>query len=176
MAINLKDLAQHLDRRDWKYELFPDANQIITGIQSDRLDNFLILLRLTDGGELLQFHVPQILSIKDSVYKGVIFQTMLAMNYYHKLVKFEYDPLDGEVAMGIEIPLQDNTLTAAQFDFCLEGLIQMVELAMPRLKQVLATGIDPGLKYLAKTLVENLSPDLLELVREMSDLLQEQTD
>ncbi len=145
MATTLDFIAHCLDQRGWTYQVDRAQQQIITGVKAENLDRFIILLRLTEKGEFLQFIAPQILNLKDHVYKGMAFQTMLHISYGVKMLRFEYDPSDGEVRASIELPLEDATLTVAVFNRCLEGLIQLVDTqAMPRLKAVLATGEDPG--------------------------------
>jgi Putative bacterial sensory transduction regulator len=176
MAINLESLGQYLERRGWTYALDSDQNLIATGVQSEQVDNFQIVIQLLEDGEFLNFYVPQLLTIPDSVYKSMFFQTLLSINYQQKMIKFGYDPTDGEVVASVGISLEDNTLTVQQFDRCLSSLIQSVELAMPRLKQVLVTGIDPGvpgIKDVAKALAQNLSSEEIELLRELFAVIQE---
>lgn len=59
------------------------------------------------------------------------------------MLQWEYDPSDGEIRAIIEFPLEDAEMTERQFNRCLHGLVQLVdEMAMPRLKHVMATGFD----------------------------------
>ena len=172
MAITLTNLSQHLERRDWKYELLADEQVIITGVAVEN-SHMGIILKLSENGEFLQFQSPNLLPVKDSVFKGVVFQTLLALNYQYKLVRFEYDPSDGEVRASIELPLEDGGLTDQQFDRCMSCLITVVDReAMPRLKQVLATGNDPGQKGRGKMLAERMTPEQISLLREVLEAVQ----
>jgi len=162
MATTLDFIAQCLDQRGWTYQVDRAEQQIMTGVKAQNVDHLMILLRLTENGKFLQFIMPQILNLKDHVYKGIAFQTMLHISYGVKMLRFEYDPSDGEVRASIELPLEDATLTTAVFSRCLEGLIQLVDLqAMPRLQAVLATGEDPG-DEMASSLTSGLMDLLLE--------------
>lgn len=173
MAIALTDLGQNLERNNWKYKTFTDQRLILIGVKGENVPHIGIALRLGEDGEFLQFHVPTLLSVKDSVFKEVVFQTLLTLNYQNKLVKFEYDPTDGEVIAAIELPLEDGGLTDRQFDRCLESLIMVVDrMAMPRLQAVLATGKDPGQKNRAKMLAESMSPEQISLLREVFEAIQ----
>ncbi len=85
-----------------------------------------------------------------------------------KLLRFEYDPTDGEVRAAIELPLEDAPLTERLFDRCLSGLIQLVDQqAMPRIKTVLATGEDPGHKDLTALLAEGMPAEMMALLEQV---------
>jgi len=174
MAITLETLTQNLDRRNWKYHVDLDRSSVITGIKAENVDDFMIHFRLSEDGEFLQLIAPQLLHVKDHVYKGVLFQTMLSISYEVKMLRFEYDPIDGEVRASIEIPLEDATFTPRQFDRCLSGLIHLVdERVMPRLKAVMATGEDPGAKDLATQLVDAMPPEMLNMLGQMAELIRQ---
>ena len=129
-----------------------------------------VVIELLEERNFLYIYSPQLLNIKDSVFKGVAFQTMLALSYEMKMLRFEYDPNDGEVRASIELPIEDGNLTLKQFQCCLMGLVYMIdELAMPRLKAVLATGEDPG----AKGQVEEVAQLLADSNSEMLEILEQ---
>lgn len=98
-------------------------------------------------------------------YKGLLFQTMLAISWEVKMLRFEYDPTDGEIRASIELPIEDSMLTEGLFHRCLSGLIQLVDsIAMPRLNAVLATGVEPGRKNVAAQLLDGMPDELLNLL------------
>lgn len=145
MATTLSTLAHFLDRRNWRYQIDPGNERILTGVQAANVAQFLIVLQLSENGEFLQFQAPQMMQVADHVYKGVLLQTMAHIEYQVKLLRLEYDPADGEVRASISLPLEDAPLTERQFNRCLEALVQLVDQeAIPRLQTVLATGEDPG--------------------------------
>ena len=157
MAATLNQIAQYLDNRDWKYDSQPENSRIITGVKAESVDQLAIAISLKENGEYLELAAPNLLHVKSHVYKGVLFQTMLAISYETKMIRWEYDPLDGEIRASIAFPLEDAPLTKPQFDRALSGLIHIVDtLSMPRLQAVLATGIDPGEKELGEKLLETL--------------------
>lgn len=167
MTTTLPFIAHCLEQRDWKYKFDAENSRIITAVQAENLDNFIISIQLSENGKFVQFIAPQLLAVKDSVYKGILFQTMLAISYQVKMLRFEYDPTDGEVRASIELPIEDSQLTERLFDRCLNGLIQLVDLkAMPRLKAVLATGIDPGPQDAGAQILYGIYDELLNLMGE----------
>jgi hypothetical protein len=84
------------------------------------------------------------------------------------MLQWEYDPSDGEIRAIIEFPLEDSILTEKQFYRCLSGLIQIVDgIAIPRLKEVMVTGLDPGNIELGERLllsIQEEAPGLLDLL------------
>jgi hypothetical protein len=146
MATTLAQIAQYLDKQEWKYRLEEEADRIITGVQTDHIENFLIVIQLDEDGEFFKLFAPQVLSdVLNHPHKEAILETMLSISWETKMLQWEYDPTDGEIRAIIEFPLEDALLTEKQFNRCLRGLIQIVdEIAMPRLKVVMETGEDPG--------------------------------
>lgn len=168
MATTLQTLAHFLDRRHWRYQVDAANNRILSGVEATNVTQFLIVLQLSEGGEFLQFQAPQLLQVPDHLYKGVLLQTMAHIEYQIKMLRLEYDPIDGEIRASIELPLEDAALTERQFNRCLEGLVQLVDqVAMPRLKAVLATGEDPGQTHWVKQLVEAMPPGMINWLEQM---------
>jgi len=146
MATTLAQIAYYLDNQEWKYRIEEDSDRIITGVQTDHVENFLIVIQLDEDGEFFKLFAPQIISdVISHPHKEAILQTMLSISWETKMLQWEYDPSDGEIRAIIEFPLEDAPLTEKQFNRCLRGLIQIVdEIAMPRLQAVMETGEDPG--------------------------------
>lgn len=163
MATTLHQIAEFLDNRDWKYDFQPENSRVITGVKADNVDPFPIAIALKEEGEYLEFAAPNLLHIKNHVYKGVLFQTLLAISWETKMIRWEYDPLDGEIRASIGFPLEDAPLTEQQFNRALSALIHIVDsLAMPRIQAVLETGIDPQEKQLGERLLLTLEEVLPE--------------
>jgi len=169
MGANLKQIANYLDNLGWDYRLDDEEDRIITGVEAEHLEDFLIVVHLDEEGKFFRVFAPQILAgIQDHPHKGAILQTMLAISWETKMLQWEYDPSDGEIRAIIEFPLEDSILTEKQFHRCLSGLIQIVDgIAIPRLKQVMATGLDPGNIELGERLllsIQEEAPGLLDLL------------
>lgn len=177
MATTLSFLAHCLDERDWHYSVEANHNCIITGVKGDNVERLPIVLQLSENGEYLQIQAPMLLQVKDSVYKRLLMQTMAHIEYQVKMLRLEYDPADGEIRASVELPLEDAVLTQRQFHRCLSGLVQIVdEVAIPRLKTVLATGEDPGMPALEQRLLDALPPEMLAMMERLVALKQRQGD
>lgn len=146
MGVTLDQIASYLNKKDWKYRIDEKASRILLGVYAENIEEFLIVIQLDEGGEFFELFAPRVLSgVKDHPHKDAILQTMLCISWETKMLQWEYDPSDGEIRAIIEFPLEDSTLTERQFNRCLYSLIELVdEIALPRLKTVMETGVDPG--------------------------------
>lgn len=169
MGANLKQIANYLDKLGWDYRFDDEEDRIITGVEADNLEDFLIVVQLDEEGKFFRVFAPQVLAgVQNHPYKGIILQTMLAISWETKMLQWEYDPTDGEIRAIIEFPLEDSILTERQFHRCLSGLIQIVDsIAIPRLKEVMITGQDPGNLELGERMllsIQEEAPGLLEIL------------
>ncbi|MGI8504192.1 MAG: hypothetical protein ACR2LR_24110 [Hassallia sp.] len=169
MGANLQQIAKYLDKLGWDYRFDDEEDRIITGVEAENLEDFLIVVQLDEEGKFFRVFAPQVLQgVKDHPYKGAILQTMLAISWETKMLQWEYDPSDGEIRAIIEFPLEDSILTEKQFNRCLSGLIQIVDsVAIPRLQEVMETGQDPGNVELGERLllsIQEEAPGLLDLL------------
>ncbi|NJK28200.1 MAG: hypothetical protein HC925_06475 [Coleofasciculaceae cyanobacterium SM2_3_26] len=169
MGASLEQIAGYLDNRGWKYQLDDDSSQILTGVKAKHVENFLLVVQLDEDGEFFKLFAPQLITdIHHHPHKAAILQTMLAISWETKMLQWEYDPTDGEIRAIVEFPLEDSILTERQFNRCLFGLIQIVdEFAMPRLQEVMATGIDPGEQDIGERILLTLqeeAPGLLQIL------------
>ncbi|NWF61136.1 MAG: hypothetical protein HXY43_18235 [Fischerella sp.] len=169
MAANLQQIAYYLDNLGWDYRLDEEEDRIITGVESENIEDFLIVVQLDEEGKFFRLFAPQVLAgVQDHPYKAAILQSMLAISWETKMLQWEYDPSDGEIRAIIEFPLEDSILTEKQFNRCLSGLIQLIDsVALPRLKAVMETGQDPGNVELGERLllsIQEQAPGLLELL------------
>lgn len=169
MGANLKQIANYLDNLGWEYRFDEQEDRIITGVEADHLEDFLIVVQLDEDGKFFRVFAPQVLpGVKEHPHKASILQTMLAISWETKMLQWEYDPSDGEIRAIIEFPLEDSILTERQFHRCLSGLIQVVDsIALPRLQHVMVTGEDPGNVELGERLllsIQEEAPGLLDLL------------
>lgn len=169
MAADLVQIANYLDNLGWDYRVDEEEERIITGVESDNVEDFLIVVQLDEDGKFFRLFAPQVLAeVQDHPHKAAILQTMLAISWETKMLQWEYDPSDGEIRAIIEFPLEDSILTEKQFNRCLSGLIQLVDnVAIPRLQAVMETGQDPGNVELGERIllsIQEEAPGLLDLL------------
>lgn len=173
MTATLTDITQYLDSQNWTYEVDEAKSHVVTGVKAENVEQFIIIIQLLHDGELVRIYTPQLLNIKDHVFKGILFQAMLNLMWEYSLVRFEYDSTDGEICASIDLLIKDTALSQKQLDSVLRVLIDAVDAyAMPRIKEILATGIDPGRKQLAERMLQQMPEEMLEL---LAEALQERT-
>ena len=157
MTTTLLHIAEYLDDRRWTYEVDAANDCIIIGVRAENVERLLLAIRLGEDGEHFSLAAPTLLNVRNHPYKGVLCQTLLTIAWEINMVRWEYNPVTGEVGAAIEFPLEDNHLTQRQFDRCLDGLIYLVDaVAMPRILAVLETGVDPGEVELGERLLLTL--------------------
>jgi CHAT domain-containing protein/tetratricopeptide (TPR) repeat protein len=153
-------------------------------VQAENVENFIIVLILTERGKCLQLIAPRLLEVVEHPYKLVLLQTMAQIQDQRKPLRFAHNPDDGEIRASIELPLEDAILTERQFNQCLEEFIRLIDgEVMPRLKMVLETGEDSQispekqLQDLLAELQQNMgeleaeNPETVSQVGEMLELL-----
>jgi hypothetical protein len=169
MAATLQQIAKYLDNIGWNYRFDEEEDRIVTGVESENIEDFVIVVQLDEEGKFFRLFAHQVLAgVQDHPYKAAILQTMLAISWETKMLQWEYDPSDGEIRAIIEFPLEDSLLTEKQFNRCLSGLVQLVDsVAIPRLREVMETGYDPGNVEIGERLllsIQQQAPGLLELL------------
>ena len=167
MTTTLSDIAQYLNSQGWTYELDEAQGYIVMGIRAENVEQLTIAIQLLHDGELVRIYAPKLLNVKEHVFKGLLFQTMLGLMWEYSLVRFEYDSTNGDICAAIDLLIKDTSLSQKQLDSALRLLIDAVDgYAMPRMKAVLATGIDPGRKQLATRMLQQMPEEMVELLAE----------
>lgn len=79
-----------------------------------------VAIILSEDGEFINIVAKgnwekELLYRESDKYKMKLFQDILKENYRRKLVKWSFDYDDGDLTVGVELPLEDATLTEKQF-------------------------------------------------------------
>lgn len=174
MTTTFSQIAQFADNRNLKYGSVPGQPCLVMGFGTPNVEKFAVVILLSENGRYLQFQAPKLLQVKDHVFMGMLFKAMANIQHSVKMLRLEYNISDGEIRASIELPLEDSPLTETQFNRCLDGLIQLVDRSMPRLKTILATGNDPGQKNAAEQLLDAIPSDIRQQLQ--AALLRRQAD
>ena len=146
MGATLEQISNYLENRSLSFEIRANQSLVIVDVPTDDPEPLVVVVKLEEEGDFFKVFVPQVVAgVKDHPHKTAILQTMLIISWETKMLQWEYDPSDGEIRAIIEFPLEDATLSERQFDRCFDGLVEMVsDWALPRLKEVMENGYDPG--------------------------------
>lgn len=159
MAIQLRDLETYLVDAGLKYSMHDGYmhTSFATDVYRNQegLASLFIIVRLEEDGEYFKLIAPNLYSFPPDGPNGrTVFRVLLGVCWRTKLIKFEYDELDGEIRGIIEFPLEDAKLTQRQFLRCLNGMVQILDEYHPAIASALAGG--PGSLDAAETLSDNL--------------------
>ncbi len=136
-TVTVELMRRYLEQFGWhRYEVVDEPYEqeglLRTGWRSNPVDegHTLVIDPMIERG-CLSFYVPKVLSVPiDSIPENRFRDLMLSiafMNYTIILGKFGYDPSDGEVRFTVSMPIDENTLTYAQFVHSLGVVIKTVE-------------------------------------------------
>jgi hypothetical protein len=144
MGATVVQIAGYLEEKELEYEVDAENRNILTGFQTENVENFQIVIGLDEEGECLRVLAPGVLTDVNDLQAPVIHQALLSISSQTTLVRWVYDPMTKAVSAMVDLPLMDSLLTAQQLYSCLEALVSIVDtIALPRLNHILRTGIDP---------------------------------
>lgn len=132
MAVDSKILEQFMNEEGLKFTVHDDYihTTFATDVYRNQEGNaaLYIIIRLEEDGEYFKLIAPNMYNLPpDSARGQTVFRVLLGVCWRTKLIKFEYDELDGEIRGIIEFPIEDGTLTKKQFLRCLNGLVQIMD-------------------------------------------------
>lgn len=131
MAISRAELEQHLDALGLRYGAHDEAS-LLLGFETERYRNpegegrLIVAIRLDEGGEYVSFHAPGVF-VPGAEHLDVFLRACMIAQWESKMIQFEYDRQNGEVAAIIEFPVEDATLTERQVRRCVFGLVNLLD-------------------------------------------------
>jgi len=146
MALTRAELQKLVEGEDLRYFLDPQREALLLGAQGAHgRYQFVIVLDL--GGTFLQWRTIQ-LHHCPAGHKHIlpVLQALMAMNYQMRLVKFAWDPTDGEIVAYADHWVMDGAVTQEQFSRMARNYLPTVDLAYHRVVQIMETGKDPGVE------------------------------
>jgi hypothetical protein len=144
MAMQFTDLKKLLDQKKLEYYEKPGRSEVMANF-SELFGKHQIVIRLEVDGTFLQFRTLGFLECpKSHPSIGPVLEVIGELNYRMRLVKFGWDPSDGEIVAYADLWLEDNDVTLQQFDRMLGNYIFSIDLSRHRLAQTIETGEDPG--------------------------------
>ncbi|MDX2255750.1 MAG: CHAT domain-containing protein [Pseudanabaenaceae cyanobacterium bins.39] len=174
MATTLAFLEDCLRELGRNFATDQESDRILTELEGENLTGKYLSLQLTESGEFLQFVIPQLLNLANCAYLEAVLETLVSMGYEYKLVRFEYDPSDGEVRASVELPLEDADLTVGLFTEVLTRLERTLNgLVMPRLQRVMVTGVDESENNPANLIAQMGGSDFLERMNAVQQAIEQ---
>ena len=144
MPMTMDQLQGLVRGQDLKYFVDPDRPALLLTVQGlHGIYRFVILLQ--DDGEFLQFRSLTYLHCTTGHrHLSEVLKVLGEINITKRLVKFGWDPSDGEIIAYADVWILDGTLTSQQFARMLENYLPTIDLGYGRIKATLESGTDPG--------------------------------
>lgn len=146
MATDYEHIKTLLDEGGFRYSITSEGT-LLTGfgemeeyIDAEGRPRLGVLILLEEAGSFIRFLCPRLYRYEGKRFKTDLFQTCLMINYWSKLLKFEYDDRDGEIRVVIELPLEDAQLTLSQLSRCLTTLAYLIDRLDPLIRKTLQNG------------------------------------
>jgi len=144
MAITFEKLQERMKAQGLRYFIAPDQPMLRLGV-GGLFGNYDIAVLLLDDGQFLQFRTVNYHSCpRQHPHLDAVLRLLGEINFQKRLVKFGWDPSDGEIMAYADAWLMDNDITQEQFARVLANFLPSIDLSSARIARVLETGADPG--------------------------------
>ena len=150
MATNLAEICGILDDVSLKYMADEASDSIILGFtldaerttyrDKDGDPHVAIVITIAERGEFIGLFVPFAWSLAGCGHKAAVFEAIALIQSHYKLLRFDYDPNDGEIRPNVELPLEDANVTTQQFQRVMRALIEGIN----RFDQVIRHAMNTG--------------------------------
>jgi hypothetical protein len=171
MALTLDGLKKLLEDQQLRYFVAPDRPAVMLGV-TGLCGQYQFVISLESDGVFLQFRTISYLHCPaDHPHLAQVLQLLGTLNYQTRLVKFGWDPSDGEIVAYADIWLMDASLTPGQFERMLHNYVPAIDTGSARIKETMATGKDPGEEEPAQMAARMLGGSLPPAIRELLDRL-----
>jgi len=149
MGTSIKQVTEFFDEHDLKYMVDEKRDAVLIGFGIDPElsyrdedgDPFIrLVVRVLEGGEFVTVLAPNAWNIDDCIYKAAVLEALVSIQMQYKMLRFDYDPNDGEIRPNIELPLEDATLTSRQFQRLIHGVLH----GMGRFDRVIRRAMETG--------------------------------
>lgn len=98
------------------------------------------MITLDDDGEFLAVHLPRTWMIADCPHKAAVFEILATYQGQRRMIRFDYDPEDGEIRANMELCLADSPLSLAQLQWIIRRLGRGVCRLDPVIRHAMRTG------------------------------------
>jgi hypothetical protein len=131
MPTSIEQIQEFLDEFSLNYRVDAERDAILIGFGLDPArttfrdmdgdPGIQLVIRVLEQGEFLSIFTPQAWCVEDCPHKAAVFETLTSIQTQYKMLRFDYDPSDGEIRPNVELPLEDADLTSRQFHRLLHG-------------------------------------------------------
>ncbi len=143
MTYGMPQLRALLDAEGLRYYLTPDRDGAMLNLSGDN-GKYQFLVLLEEEGEFLQFRsIEYHYCPRDHPHLDATLRVLGELNYRLRMMKFGWDPRDGEIAAYADLWIMDAEITGEQFQRMAQAYMAILDDESPRIAGVIATGRDP---------------------------------
>jgi len=141
MAYDVPRLRQLLDEEGLRYYLIPDREGVLVNFRGENA-LFQVLVLLEEEGTFLQFRSVEYLycPVGHENLEATL-RVLGQLNYQMRLLKFGWDPTDGEIAVYADLWIMDAEITQEQFSRMAHAYISVMDDEYASIKAAIESGI-----------------------------------
>lgn len=150
MPTTIQQVTGFLDESELTYDVKEEYEAIGIGFSLDESSttyrdpdgdaHVQLVIRVAEEGEFVAVLAPQAWNVAACPHKAAVFEALVALQARFKLLRFDYDPEDGEIRPNVELPVEDSSLSSKQF----HRLMHAVILGVQRLDRVVRHAMETG--------------------------------
>lgn len=150
MAMSINEISDLLTECGIRHETNELLDVICFGFQLEQswtnyrnpagsaIHEFVISLR--NDGEFVTVYLPRTWIIADCPHKAAVFEVLATCQGQRRMIRFDYDPEDGEIRANMEMWLADTPLTHAQLMWMVQQLSRGVCWLDPAIRHAMQSG------------------------------------
>lgn len=150
MPTSIEQVQEFLDEFDLRYRVDPDHDAVLIGFDIDPEASAFrdpdgdpcvrLVIRVLEHGEFLTVFCPWGWNVDDCPNRSVVFEALAAIQCQYKMLRFDYDPQDGEIRPNVELPVEDAEITSRQFHRLIHGMLHGVQRFDGVIRHAMKTG------------------------------------
>jgi hypothetical protein len=144
MTMDIERLKELCEEEDLRYFLDPRREAVMMGF-GGIFGRYQIIVPIEVDGRFVQFRTVNYLHCPDDhSHIEVVLRILGERNYRLRMVKFGWDPSDGEIVAFADVWVEDGEMTQKQFSSTLKSLVTAIDMNSKRITEAMETGEDPG--------------------------------
>ena len=144
MSMDIERLKELCEGEDLRYFLDPRTEAVMMGF-GGIFGRYQIIVPIEVDGRFLQFRTVNYLHCPpDHPHLELVLRILGERNYRLRMVKFGWDPSDGEIVGYADIWVEDGELTQKQFGSTLKSVVTAIDMNFKRISEAMESGEDPG--------------------------------
>lgn len=150
MATTIDELKGFLDEYELKYRVDEERNAILVGFGCNADDSpyrdeegdayVRLVIQLSEDGGFVAVFSPNAWNIDDCPNKAAVFEALVSIQAQYKMLRFDYDPTDGEIRPNMELPVEDSSVSSRQLHRMIHGMLGAIQRFHPVIRHAMDHG------------------------------------